>query len=53
MMTVSGIAAEGLSADFIICRIAAGSACPRLIAVLGSDTEKRFAVIPFIFKSLV
>jgi len=46
MMTVSGIAAEGLSPDFIMRRIAAESVSPQLIAVLGSDTELRFAVVP-------
>lgn len=46
MMTVSGIAAEGLSPNFESSRIAAESACPQLTAVLGTDTELRFAVIP-------
>ena len=49
-MIVSGIAAEGLSPDFVTRRIAAESACPQLTAVLGSDTELRFAVIPVMFK---
>jgi hypothetical protein len=48
MMTVSGIDAEGLSANVVTCWIAAGSACPRLIAVLGSDTELCIALIPVI-----
>jgi hypothetical protein len=48
MMTVSGIAAKGLSPDFIIRRKAAKCACPQLAAVLGTDTELRFAVIPVI-----
>ena len=47
-MTVSGIAAKGLSPDFIIRRKAAKCACPQLAAVLGTDTELRFAVIPVI-----
>ena len=46
MMTVSGIAALGLSPDFITRRIAAESVSPQLLAVLGPDTELRFAVIP-------
>jgi hypothetical protein len=48
MMTVSGIAAEGLSPDVITHRIAAESVCPQLTAVLKADTELRFAVIPVI-----
>ena len=51
MMTVSGIAAEGLSPNFESSRIAAESACPQLTAVLGTDTELRFAVIPVILKT--
>jgi hypothetical protein len=50
MMTVSGIAAEGLSPNLESSWIAAESACPQLTAVLGSDTELRFAVIPVMFK---
>jgi hypothetical protein len=46
MMTVSGIAAKGLSPDFLIRRIAAESVSPQLLAVLGSDTELQFAEIP-------
>ena len=46
MMTVSGIAAWGLSPAVITRRIAAESVSPQLIAVLGRDTELRFAVIP-------
>lgn len=48
MMTVSGIAALGLSPDFIMRRIAAESVSPQLIAVLGSDTELHFAMVPVI-----
>ena len=46
MMTVSGIAAEGPPALDNIRRIAAESVSPQLVAVLESDTELRFAVIP-------
>ena len=46
MMTVSGIAALGLSPNFESSWIAAESVSPQLIAVLGPDTELRFAVIP-------
>ena len=45
-MTVSGIAAWGLSPDFVTRRIAAESVSPQLLAVLGSDTELQFAEIP-------
>ena len=45
-MTVSGIAAWGLSPDFVTRRIAAESVSPQLIAVLGRDTELQFAEIP-------
>ena len=48
MMTVSGIAALGLSPDFIMRRIAAESVSPQLLAVLGSDTELHFAMVPVI-----
>jgi hypothetical protein len=48
MMTVSGIAAEGLPVDVFTRRIAAESVSPQLAAVLGTDTELRFAVIPVI-----
>ena len=48
MMTVSGIAAEGLSADLNIRRIAAECVCPQFTAVLGADTEYRLEVIPVI-----
>ena len=51
MMTVSGIAAEGPPAANEPRRIAAESVSPQLIAVLGSDTELRFAVIPVIILS--
>ena len=51
MMTVSGIAAEGPPAANDTRRIAAESVSPQLIAVLGSDTELRFAVIPVIILS--
>ena len=47
-MTVSGIAAWGLSPDFVTRRIAAESVSPQLTAVLGRDTELRFAVVPVI-----
>ena len=50
MMTVSGIAAEGPPALDNIRRIAAECVSPQLVAVLESDTELRFAVIPVIFK---
>ena len=46
MMTVSGIAAEGLSPAVITRRIAAESVSPQLTAVLGLDTELQFAEIP-------
>ena len=46
IMTVSGIAALGLSPDFIMRRIAAESVSPQLTAVLGLDTELQFAEIP-------
>ena len=46
IMTVSGIAALGLSPDFITRRIAAESVSPQLTAVLGLDTELQFAEIP-------
>ena len=46
MMTVSGIAAWGLSPAVITRRIAAESVSPQLLAVLGRDTELRFAMIP-------
>jgi len=45
-MTVSGIAAWGLSPDFVTRRIAAESVSPQLLAVLGRDTELQFAEIP-------
>ena len=48
MMTASGIAAEGLPVDVNTRRIAAESVSPQLTAVLGSDTELRFAVTPVI-----
>ena len=48
MMTVSGIAAEGLPVDAFTRRIAAESVSPQLIAVLGRYTELRFAVVPVI-----
>ena len=46
MMTVSGIAAEGLPAVLEMWRIAAESVSPQCVAVLWADTELRFAVIP-------
>ena len=51
MMTVSGIVAEGLSADLNIRRIAAESVSPRFVAVLGADTELHFDMIPVIFRN--
>ena len=48
MMTVSGIAAEGPPAADDTRRIAAECVSPQLTAVLGTDTELRFAVIPVI-----
>ena len=53
MMTLSGIAAEGLPVDAFIRRIAAESVSPQLEAVLGSDTELRFAEIPVILNTFV
>ena len=53
MMTVSGIAAEGLSPDVETRRIAAESVSPQLVAVLGHDTELCFAMIPVIIKFLL
>ena len=50
MMTVSGIAAEGPPAADETRRIAAESVNPQLTAVLGLDTELRFAVIPVMFE---
>ena len=47
-MTVSGIAAEGLSPNLESSWIAAESVSPQLTAVLGRDTELRFAVVPVI-----
>ena len=51
MMTVSGIAAEGLSADLNIRRIAAECLSPQFTAVFGLDTEQHFALIPVMMKS--
>jgi hypothetical protein len=51
MMTVTGIAAEGPPATNDTRRIAAESVSPQLIAVLGSDTELHFTVIPVIILS--
>jgi hypothetical protein len=53
MMTLSGIAAEGLPVDAFIRRIAAESVSPQLEAVLGSDTELRFAEIPVILNTFM
>ena len=53
MMTLSGIAAEGLPVDAFIRRIAAESVSPQLEAVLGTDTELRFAEIPVILNTFV
>ena len=52
-MTLSGIAAEGLPVDAFIRRIAAESVSPQLEAVLGSDTELRFAEIPVILNTFM
>jgi len=46
MMTASGIAANGPPALDDIRRIAAECVSPQLTAVLGADTELRFALIP-------
>jgi hypothetical protein len=51
MMTASGIAAEGLPVDVNTRRIAAESVSPQHLAVFGTDTELRFAVIPVIIIS--
>ena len=51
MMTVSGIAAEGLPVDAFTRRIAAESVSPQLEAVLGTETELRFAEIPVILNT--
>jgi hypothetical protein len=48
MITVSGTAAEGPPAPDDSRRIAAEGVSPQHIAVMGSDTEKRLAVIPVI-----
>ena len=53
MMTLSGIAAEGLPVDAFIRRIAAESVSPQLEAVLGTDTELRFAEIPVILNTFM
>jgi hypothetical protein len=53
MMTASGIAAEGLPVDAFMRRIAAESVSPQLKAVLGADTELRFAEIPVILNTFV
>ena len=53
MMTASGIAAEGLPVDAFMRRIAAESVSPQLEAVLGSDTELRFAEIPVILNTFM
>jgi hypothetical protein len=53
MMTVSGIAAEGLPVDAFMRRIAAESVSPQLEAVLGTDTELRFAEIPVILNNFM
>ena len=46
MMTVSGVAAEGLSPNLFSGWIAAECVSPQLTAVLGLDTELQFAEIP-------
>lgn len=53
MMTVSGIAAEGLPVGAFMRRIAAESVSPQLEAVLGTDTELRFAEIPVILNTFM
>jgi hypothetical protein len=53
MMTLSGIDAEGLPVDAFIRRIAAESVSPQLKAVLGTDTELRFAEIPVILNTFM
>ena len=53
MMTLSGIAAEGLPVDAFMRRIAAESVSPQLKAVLGTDTELRFAEIPVILNTFM
>ena len=53
MMTASGIAAEGLPVGAFMRRIAAESVSPQLEAVLGTDTELRFAEIPVILNTFV
>jgi hypothetical protein len=51
-MTVSGLAAEGLSPNFESSWIAAEGVSPQFTAVLGTDTELRFAINPVILKIL-
>ena len=53
MMILSGIAAEGLPVDAFMRRIAAESVSPQLKAVLGTDTELRFAEIPVILNTFM
>ena len=53
MMTVSGIAAKEQAATENSPRIAAKSASPQSLAVLWSDTELRFAVIPVMSQSFL
>ena len=53
MMTVSGIAAEGLPVGAFTRRLAAESVSPQLKAVLGTDTELRFAEIPVILNNFM
>ena len=53
MMTASGIDAEGLPVDAFMSRIAAESVSPQLKAVLGTDTELRFAEIPVILNTFM
>lgn len=52
MITVSGIAADDPPAVDVIRRIAAESASPQLVAVIGTDTELRHALIPVIVEKL-
>ena len=53
IMTVSGVVAEGLSSNLFSCWIAAESVSPQHVAVLGADTELRFAMIPVIISNLL
>jgi hypothetical protein len=52
MITVSGIAAEGPPAVDETRRIAAESVSPQHVAVLWTDTELHFALIPVICRKI-